>query len=258
MRSTFSITRYEEAKPEEIRVFQSEKNAFRDIASNLGLLEASPNAWCRHPLAFLVEAADDICYSIIDLEDGCSLGLISESEVHSLLGDLLTQSKSKLGTLSELSTREERVGYLRALAIGDLTQQFADLFLDHEKEMLDGKFDSALADVSASREVLKKIISVSVERIYKSRQVVEIEASGHEILPGLLTEFTKAGSYLMENRTTSRKYDNLCLLFPSNTINEIKNANGSHYLMLRSVIDFVSGLTDKHATLMFRKIKGLI
>ncbi|HYG03344.1 MAG TPA: dGTPase, partial [Chryseosolibacter sp.] len=123
-------------------------------------MEASPNAWCRHPLAFLVEAADDICYSIIDLEDGCSLGLISESEVHSLLGDLLTQSKSKLGTLSELSTREERVGYLRALAIGDLTQQFADLFLDHEKEMLDGKFDSALADVSASREVLKKIISV--------------------------------------------------------------------------------------------------
>ena len=237
--------------------FQSEKEAFDEVGNALNLLRSSEYSWCRHPLAFLVEAADDICYSIIDLEDGCSLGLITEADAQAMLIELITFSKSKLGKLTQLSTREERVGYLRALAIGDLTQQCAQLFLDHENEMLTGKFDTALADVCDSRNALKNIISISIERIYRSRQVVEIEASGHEILPGLMTEFTRAGQYLLEQGKGSRKYDNLCLLFPKNTINEIQEAKGNHYLMLRAVIDFISGLTDKHATTIFRKIKGL-
>lgn len=235
--------------------FQSEQGIFNDIASDLGLIKTHENTWCRHPLAFLVEAADDICYSIIDLEDGCSLGLISYAEAKHLFEGVISTSKSKLGKLDHLRTLPEKIGFLRALAIGDLMQECTALFLDHENEILDGKFDLALADECSSKSALKEIIKVSVEKIYQARSVVEIEASGHEVLPGLLYEFSNAGSSLMTGKA-SRKYANLQKLFPEDIANAIAASPDDHYTMLRNVIDFISGMTDRHALSLFRKIKG--
>jgi len=236
--------------------FQTEKEIFRDIAQQLALASVTEFVSLRHPLAFLVEAADDICYSIIDLEDGCNLGLVPYAEAKQLFEGVITNSQSKLGKLESLGSRQEKIGYLRALAIGDLMDECATLFLDHDGDILRGKFDQALADHCISKNGLKEIITVSVERIYHAREVVEIEATGHEVLPGLLSEFTTAGLYLMNNEK-SRKYQNLQLLIPEENRAAILNNSGNTYEMLRQVLDFISGLTDRHALSLYRKIKGI-
>jgi dGTPase len=234
--------------------FQSEQSLFNEVAGKLELNQVHENAFNRHPLAFLVEAADDICYSIIDLEDGCSLGLVSYEEAKSLFENVITKNKSKLGKLSSLNSKAEKIGFLRALAIGDLMDECSTLFLDSEKEILAGKFDQALADHCPSRQGLKKIIEVSIEKIYRARQVVEIEATGHEVLPGLLEEFLQAGLHLSQ-KGVSRKYSNLSLLLPEDIRWNVQQSQNS-YIIARNIIDFISGLTDRHAISLFRKIRG--
>jgi len=235
--------------------FQSEKEIFQEVTSQLGLNRISDTVSRRHPLAFLVEAADDICYSIIDLEDGCSLGLVSYEDAAALYGSVIKKSKTKLGKLAHLKSKQEKIGYLRALAIGDLMDECCSLFLESEEDILSGRFDQALADHCPSKEALKEIINVSVEKIYRARQVVEIEAAGHEVLPGLLEEFLLAGEHLIK-KSSSRKYSNLSMLLPEDVIWDIKQRPENSYLMARNIIDFVSGLTDRHAISLYRKING--
>ena len=236
--------------------FQSERSIFSDVAKQLELTPGTDINWFRHPLAFLVEAADDICYSIIDLEDGCSLGLIGYAEATQLFTGVITKSRSKLGKLETLSSVQEKIGYLRALAIGDLMDECSTLFLDHEADILRAKFDDALVDHCTSKSGLKDIIEISVEKIYRARNVIEIEASGHAILPGLLEEFVYGGISLMKREAT-RKYQNLVLLLPEEIRVSIGQKPDDYYHMLRYIVDFVSGLTDRHALSLYRKIKGL-
>ncbi|HEX6225615.1 MAG TPA: deoxyguanosinetriphosphate triphosphohydrolase [Chryseolinea sp.] len=236
--------------------FQTEMALFAEVASALGLQAAAPGVWRRHPLAFLVEAADDICYSIIDLEDGCSLGLVSYHDAKMLFESVITKSKSKLGKLEAIGGQAERIGYLRALAIADLMDECSTLFLENEDAILNGTFDQALCDQCPSQDSLKQIIAISIEKIYRARSVVEIEAAGHEVIPGLLNEFTQAGVHLMEHKV-SRKYGNLQKLLPLEITSKIKSNPGDYYLMLRDIVDFISGMTDRHAISLYRKIKGM-
>ncbi len=234
--------------------FESEGKVFSEIAAALELSQSGPGAWCRHPLAFLVEAADDICYNIIDLEDGCNLGLVSLDETVELLAPILG-NKLDRKKLSQHTGLNRHLGSLRAMSIGELIEACTLVFLDNETAILNGKFDSALADLCVFRDALKAISSLSVQRIYRARQVVEIEAAGHEVLPGLLEEFITAGMEIKRNGT-SRKYRNLSLMLPI----EIRQAAAEapdQYTLLRLIIDFVSGLTDKHALSLYRKIKGM-
>ena len=235
--------------------FESEKAAFEDIAAELGLVVQGDDCWCRHPLAFLVEAADDICYSIIDLEDGCRLGLVSLDETVDLLSGILRNKldRKKLENHRDLN---QKLGILRAMAIGELIDSSTEVFLAYEKSLLDGTFDQALTELSVYSETLNEISRLSIERIYHARHVVEIEASGHQILPGLLEEFTETGTHIIEGRP-SRKYNNLRLLLPADIASSIQARPGDYYHMLRSIIDFVSGLTDRHALSLYRKIKGI-
>jgi dGTPase len=233
--------------------FQSEKQIFNEVATTLTLPKVSEDVFERHPLAYLVEAADDICYSIIDLEDGCSLGLISYEEAKNLFENVITKNTSKLGKLDQLNSKAEKIGFLRALAIGDLMDECTTLFLDSEHDILNGTFNVALADLCPSNQALKDIIEISIDKIYRSRNVVEIEASGHRVLPGLMEEFLHAGLNLYEN-TKSRKYENLVLLLPEDLHLNIKQA-ADYYSAARYVVDFVSGLTDRYAISLYKKIK---
>lgn len=235
--------------------FQSEKTIFNEVAQALELSKVAENVYERHPLAYLVETADDICYSIIDLEDGCSLGLISYDDAKALFENVITKNRSKLGKLDQLNSKAEKIGYLRALAIGDLMDECSTLFLDSEKEILEGKFNKALADLCPSGKALKNIIDISVEKIYRARQVVEIEAAGHQVLPGLMEEFLQAGLHIAQ-KGSSRKYANLSLLLPEDTQYGLRQ-NPDLYTTARLVTDFVSGLTDRHAISLYKKIKGV-
>jgi dGTPase len=235
--------------------FQSEKEIFETIAQQLGLMQTSNQSWCRHPLTFLVEAADDICYSIIDLEDGCRLGLVSFDEIVDLLAPILGSKLNREKLFNE-SGLNEKLGVLRAMAISELIEACTKIFLDHENQLLEGKFDEALTDLCSFKEALRKISEVSVKKIYRASNVVEIEASGHEVLPGLLHEFTQASVHLAQN-IKSKKYQNLALLFPEETRTAICQQESNTYLTLRQTIDFISGLTDRHALSLYRKIKGI-
>lgn len=234
--------------------FQSEAQAFKEVAESLGLIESSNGVWCRHPLAFLVEAADDICYSIIDLEDGCRMGLVSFNETLDLLAPVLGNKLDRQKLLASAGINE-KLGVLRAMTIGELIDASTEVFLDNEKQILDGSFDQALTDLCKFKEALGIINKVSVDKIYRTHTVVEIEASGHEVLPGLLHEFVTAGMEL-KNTAASKKNKNLSLLFPEEIRLAINESNDT-YTILRNVTDFISGLTDRHALSLYRKIKGI-
>ncbi|MBX2941411.1 MAG: deoxyguanosinetriphosphate triphosphohydrolase [Cyclobacteriaceae bacterium] len=235
--------------------FQTEQALFGEMATHLELSNSGAHAWCRHPLAFLVEAADDICYNIIDLEDGCRLGLVSFDDTVELLAGILKESFDR-NKLEQIPSQDEKIGVLRAMAIGRLIDECTTVFLDNETGILDNTFDQALTDHCQSAKALNAITALSIEKIYHARHVVEIESAGYEVLPGLLEEFTKAGKFKIEGHLP-KKYENLYRLLPPEIKFEIGEARDSHYLMLRNVIDFVSGMTDRHAISLYRKIKGI-
>ncbi|MEX2231316.1 MAG: deoxyguanosinetriphosphate triphosphohydrolase [Cyclobacteriaceae bacterium] len=251
----FSLRDKKRKSQKKFGFFQSEKEAFKEVANDLELIANENGSWCRHPLAFLVEAADDICYSIIDLEDGCRLGLISFDDTVALLAGILRKKldKDKLGRNADLN---QKLGILRAMAIGELIEASVEIFLSNEQRLLDGSFDEALTDLCIFRDSLKEISKVSIEKIYHAKHVVEIEASGHQILPGLLEEFTQTGLHLIHKKK-SRKYNNLRLLLPVEVASSIEDKPDDPYHMVREVIDFISGLTDRHALSLYRRIKGI-
>lgn len=239
--------------------FQSEADAFNNLAKALQLIPLSANekTWCRHPLAYLVEAADDICYQVIDLEDGTRLGLISHEETVRLLGAVLGDrfDEEKLKTYG---SKTEQIGILRAMAISVLVDQCVEEFLANENEILNGGYDMALTEHISAKDILKEIEIISVNKIYQSRKVMEKEVAGHEVLPGLLEVFTEAAYHYyfdIENRT--KKHKNLIKLMPESTKLALEASQASLYDVLMVCLDYVSGMTDSYAVSLFRKIKGI-
>ena len=237
--------------------FQSEKSTFAELSNALGMKELEPGqAWCRHPLAFLVEAADDICYHLIDLEDGCRLGLISEEETTQMFAGIMGE-KFMPSKLQQIQGRDERIGLLRAVSIGILIDQCAEVFLENEKAILQGDFDTSLTDLINCKDTLGQIIGVSIEKLYRSPMVLEIEAGGFEVLGGLLESFTMASyRYVFNRDNLSRKEHSVFRLLPEGLRSTISKQQTA-YDLLRQIIDFVSGLTDRHAVGMYRKLKGM-
>ena len=238
--------------------FQSEAGLFADMAERLKLTSFEGNAGItlRHPLAFLVEAADDICYSIIDLEDGHQLGLVSYQQTEALLAAILKESFQP-EKLKKMNGDAERVGVLRALVINKLVDESAQVFLDHESDILSGAFDTALTEMIESHATLAEISKISVQRIYRSPQVLQREAAGFEVLEGIMEAFTRAVyfSYEAPDRATSR-HKNILRLLPAEHQADLQTAN-SLYQRLLIITDFVSGMTDSAALNFFQTIKGI-
>ncbi|MBL6449896.1 deoxyguanosinetriphosphate triphosphohydrolase [Fulvivirga sp. 29W222] len=235
--------------------FQSESSLFSAMAEDMGLIKYGDNVWSRHPMAFLVEAADDICYQLIDLEDGCRLGLVSYDDTVELYAGIL-QEKFDKKKLERIESFDERIGTLRALSIGVLIEESCTLFLDEEENLLKGIFDTALTDTIKSTPILQDIEKLSIEKIYRARTVMETEAAGFEVLPGLLAAFVTAAHEKMNGGVLTKKNQSALRLMPSEVRREISE-DANMYQVLMSCIDFVSGMTDTHAISLFRKIKGI-
>ena len=232
--------------------FQSEKDAFIDVAEELGLTKRSDKdaSYARHPLAFLVEAADDICYTIIDFEDGINLGLISEAFALEYLINLV-RDNIKTEKYHKLSNKEDRVSYLRALAIGALIDEAIDMFMKNEEAILDGTFSEALLDKSKYEAQINDIIKLSVQKIYQSTEVVDKEIAGYGVLSTLLETYTLAVNNCYAN--TASNYDKLILKGLPKTI---KIDQDSLYERLLSVCHYISLLSDSQAIIQYKKIKG--
>ncbi|ALJ05303.1 dGTPase [Pseudalgibacter alginicilyticus] len=233
--------------------FQSEKKEFLDVANELGLLKRSDDhlSYSRHPLAYLVEAADDICYTIIDFEDGINLGLIQEEFALEYLSKII-RSNIRPENYYALSTKQDRIGYLRALAIGNLINEAVEIFMEHEKAILNGDFDCALLDKSQYNAQIKDIIKISVENIYQSTEVIDKEIAGYGVINTLLDTYTQAANNCYNN--TASNYDKLIL---KGLPNNIKTDDSSLYNRLSSVCYYVSLLSDSKAILDYKKIKGI-
>ena len=234
--------------------FQTEKEAFKDIVKELGLIETKTSkeiGYYRHPLAYLVEAADDICYTIIDFEDGINLGLISEEFALEYLINLVRETIN-INKYNQLTTTQDRVSYLRALAINTLINEAVDVFMRNEELILEGKFSTALLDKSTYEAQIKDIIKLSVSNIYQSKEVINKEVAGFEVLTKLLKTYIIAVNNNFENKATA--YDNLILRTIPSSI-DIKNS--SLYQRLLNVCHYVASFSDSNAILIFNKIKGI-
>lgn len=230
---------------------------FEQMGAFLGLEKSSQECWLRHPLAFLVEAADDICYSVIDLEDGCTLGLVSFEETVKLLAPIL-KDKFDPEKLKKPRSESQNLGALRALAIGELIRETVEVFAQYEESMCKGNFDKALTDIIPSAKALQKISSVSVDKIYRSKVVLEKEAAGFQVLEGLLSVFSQALYHQFYNSDQFSGQDKSILrLIPEDFPLKGWGAEVNPYPMLRSLVDFISGMTDKYALNLYRRVKGI-
>ena len=240
--------------------FQSERDAFRDIAQVLELKrkgDGGEDNWCRHPLAFLVEAADDICYSIIDFEDGLRLGFIDAGKADELLRPIIGESL-KVAYYEKIRDPGEKVGYLRALAIGALVKDLVEVFMRHEEEMLAGTYDQSLIDESRHHPQVEAIKKLTMQKLYRSRSVIEIEAAGFEVLGGLLHLFITAVNDRHEHGKGARYHsDKLLDLIPEQFIGVDKKPSDDLYTRIMRICEFVAGMTDSFALSLYRKMKGM-
>lgn len=237
--------------------FQSDKETFNEIATELGLkiIDDAGLHFARHPLVFLVEAADDICYQIMDIEDAHKLKILTYNETKSLYINFFHTSKSAITlnrieeTLNEVTDPNEQIAYLRAEVISLLVNECVQIFMNNYDEIMNGEFHrSLIKEISpTASEAMKQVIDVSINRVYCHPSVVEIELAGYRIISTLMSHFIEA--VLNESNYNTK----LMKLFPEQFITEEVDT----YSKIQSVVDFISGMTDVYALELYRKITGI-
>lgn len=235
--------------------FQSEEEDYQRIAHDLGIIQLNqpgePLHFARHPLVYLVEAADDICYQLMDIEDAHKLKLLTTTETTELLMFFLDEHRQNRAkeVFRLVSDTNERIAYLRSTIIGLLVHECIDIFMKNEKEILAGTFNGSLIKQmdSQSGTAYSTCSSIALERIYRSRDVLDVELAGYKVISTLIhlmieavTHPEKAYSRLLINRV-SGQYDMTAPTF---------------YGKVQAVLDYISGMTDVFALDLYRKING--
>jgi dGTPase len=249
---------YRGASAKKFGFYQSEAEHFATVATRCGLFQRVEGEawWARHPLAFLVEAADDICYRLVDFEDGFRLGHLSYAEARDMmLAAMRPGHRPK--RVEEIPSEPRRIQLIRAMAIGSAIEECAELFLTREKEILAGTFDTPLIDAIESTPAWEEIIRVSRDRIYNTPRGVEIEAAGFEVLGGLLDVFVSALNDMSTGAKPSPRSRKLLQLVPLENIGENRVPDPDPYVRLMRILDFVSGMTDRYAVTLYKKVRGI-
>lgn len=235
--------------------FQTEAETFRTIADELGLIrlsrEGEPLRYCRHPLVFLVEAADDICYQMMDIEDAYKLKILTREETIALLSPFIEEHKRGHLTevLSMVTDTNEQIAYLRSKVIGILIDECAEAFMRHEEEILNGTFSEPLIKHASDRcrQAYKHCSEVAVKKIYRSRDVLDIELAGFRIINTLIELMIDAVIH------PDNAYSRLLI----DRVSSQYNLHASSlYGKVQAVFDYISGMTDVFALDLYRKING--
>lgn len=231
--------------------FTSEEETYRKIADNLGIPELSPGLFARHPLVYLMEAADDICYQIMDIEDAHRLGILSLSEATEYLLDFFdSERKGKLKRgMGYLADPNEKIGYLRSSVIGAMVEGCADVYVSRLDEMLEGKAIGPLVELLEPRmkDAYSKCAEMAYDRIYCAPYVVDVDLAGNKIISNLLDVLMDAVLHPDKN------YSQLLLSkFPKQYDINAPTIYGK----IQSVLDHVSGMTDVYALDLYRKLNG--
>lgn len=231
--------------------FESEDEIYRRVAHWLGIPEKEPGLFARHPLVYMMEAADDICYQIMDIEDAHKLRILSTPEVTELLlgffGD--TQRARLENGMKRLDDPNEKIAYLRSVVIGALVSDSARVFLQNEDTILQGEFRGQLLNhiTPELQAAYTRCSDTAWKRIYCAREVVDIEIAGNRIITYLMNALVEA--VMHPERNASRLLLNI---IPG----QYDTRNESPYTRLQSVLDHVSGMTDVYALDLYRKLNG--
>lgn len=238
--------------------FASEAESYKKIADELGIscksAPGEPLKYARHPLVYMVEAADDICYEIMDIEDSHKLKILSYAETEHLLLSFFDediQQKIRQRIIDEeLTDENEKVVYMRASVIGKLENECVAAFLAHEEEILAGTFEGSLIDHISERQkkAYQECEKISYSKIYQSKPVLDIELSGYQIMATLMNVFIEAAV------NPSRFYSKQLLRRVSSQY-DIENENLEERIM--AVLDYISGMTDIYALDIYQKINGI-
>lgn len=235
--------------------FISEEDYFKKIADELGLIRLSddgePLKYARYPLVYLVEAADDICYQMMDIEDAYKLKILTTEETKELYKGFLTENKrSRTDEICRMVTDvNEQIAYLRSTAIGVLVKECTKVFVDNEESILQGKFEGTLINNMSSRirEAYKTCSGVAVNKIYCSKDVVDIELAGYQVITTLMDLMIEAVMY------PEKAYSKLLIKRVST---QYDISADTLYERILAVLDYVSGMTDVYALDLYRKING--
>ncbi len=241
--------------------FRQDRRLFREVAEKVGLRRVAEDSYCRHPLAFLVEAADDIAYRIVDFEDAHMVGLIDYDELESYFLEIIDEDWVP-GYLRKIATAPRRVEFLRAQVIGSLVRQVVSVFTAKQQELLQGRLEKPLIDYIPAAPVLEKIMRRSVPDIYNNPQIASVIAAGFELLSGMLDALVPAVNEvaveLNGGAAASYRARRMIKVLPAryaplNNDEWLRSA----YLRILYVLDYLSGMTDSYAVLLFKKLKGI-
>jgi len=240
--------------------FDSEIDTYQAIAAELGIprLDPEKHIYTRHPFVYLVEAADDICYRVIDFEDAHRLNIISIDTIKDLFLSFFDEEEGYDArervekVFHQINDDNQKVQFLRAKLINLLIHRVRDVFIENEDLLLEGKLERSLIDYLPARQValVKKIDAYSVQHIYNHRSVVEIEIAGYNVIGGMLKEFFGA---VLNPR--SAKSEKLLQLISRQFV--ITGEPGRLYEDTQAVVDFIAGMTDLYAVDLYRKITGM-
>ena len=238
--------------------FKSEAETFRKIADELGLICNTDNgsqiAYSRHPLVYLMEAADDICYEIMDIEDSHKLKILTFDETADLLlgfFDAPTRQSIMQRLKDEgVTDRNEQVVYMRACAVGKLESECVKTFVEHEQDILNGTLKGGLIDNidEPEREAYRQCSKVSVDKIYQSKPVLDVELSGYKIMETLMQALIDAAVH-------PGKFHSQQLIKRFSSQYDIHSDNLETRIM--AAVDYISGMTDVYALDVYQKINGI-
>jgi len=244
-------------------VFKSELDYFHEIADALGLIQKGDNWFCRHPLVYLMEAADDFCYGLIDLEDGLEMGIISWDKVNRLLGQLLTKKdKEELASLYKGAGLARRASFIRGKVMEKMVEAGAEAFIKNQDDFLDGSVNDDLISLCkpSVRDVVQKAKEIAKKEIFNHPRKIELEIGAYETIGTLLDGSCEATiKWVKDEKLTYRQKRIIDLIgkntFPKN-IDKLDNSEKIYFSLMR-VVDFISGMTDNYATYLAKQFNGL-
>ena len=238
--------------------FESEREDYERIAADLGIRclerEGASVRYARHPLVYLMEAADDICYEIMDIEDAHKLHLLSYKETEELLLGFFDEDARKgirqRLTDENVTDENEQVVYMRACAVGALERECVEAFAEHEEEILAGTFEGPLIQHigEPQRQAYRHCSEVSKAKIYQSKPVLDVELSGYKIMETLMEALVNAA-------VEPDKFHSQQLIRRFSSQYDIHNPSLEKRVM--AVIDYISGMTDVYALDIYQKINGI-
>jgi dGTPase len=223
--------------------FVAERSYVDELRAALGLASG-----VRHPLVYLTEAADDICYAIVDLEDGYDAGLIDHRDALELLAEVAGRpADPKLG-------RTEQIHKLRGVAIGRLVDAVSTAFVDAEPRLLNGDLVGELCALTEFGTTLARAKALSAERVFRAASVVERLLGGQRVLGELLETLVPVADAL-----ESVGFDRTALRGRDASIAHLLGegfAPRSRYEALLGVTDHLCALTDRAAVALWRRLSG--